>query len=54
MSDGSRPRVSLNQTGGGVLGVAVRLAVARVWMLGLIVFGGLLLLAVYRNFILGS
>lgn len=44
----------LNQTGGGVLGVAVRLAVARVRMLGLIVFGSLLVLAVYRNFILGS
>lgn len=44
----------LNQTGGGVLGIAVRLAVARVRMLGLIVFGGLLVAAVYRNFILGS
>lgn len=46
--------VVLNQTGGGVLGIAIRLAVARVEMLGLIVFGGLLLLAAYRNFVLGS
>lgn len=39
---------------GGVLGVAARVALARIRMLGLILFGALLIGVVYKRFIVGS
>lgn len=44
----------LDRVGGGVLGVAVRVSLARIRMLGLIVFGALIFGVVYKRFILGS
>lgn len=44
----------LDRVGGGVLGVAVRVSFARIRMLGLLVFGLLLVGFVYKKYVLGS
>lgn len=42
----------LDRVGGGVISIAVRVVVARIRMLGLLVFGGLLVWYGYRRFVL--